>query len=147
VSKTLLAKRTKLRGFYHDKFWNHVKVSQGMTFLEESHGEFKLRTIGDNVENMMDEFQMMRAFLAKKFPGEDYRDVMEAAENSEVSTCINLWKDELINNNIYFLIMFLFQVDLHGRANDTNTQHEISNDTHESPHNMHTSSNTLQVMQ
>nr|XP_051188851.1 uncharacterized protein LOC127302427 isoform X2 [Lolium perenne] len=120
VSKTLLAKRTKLRGFYHDKFWNHVKVSQGMTFLEESHGEFKLRTIGDNVENMMDEFQMMRAFLAKKFPGEDYRDVMEAAENSEV--------------------------DLHGRANDTNTQHEISNDIHESPHNMHTSSNTLQKL-
>ncbi|KAM0911136.1 hypothetical protein ACQ4PT_013688 [Festuca glaucescens] len=146
VSKTLLAKRTKLQGFYHDKFWSHVKVSQGMTFLEESHGEFKLRTIGDNVENMMDEFQMMRAFLAKKFPGEDYRDVMEAAENSEVSTCINLWKDELINNNIYSLIMFLFQVDLHGRANDTNTQHEISNDIHESPHNMHTSSNTLQKL-
>ena len=89
MTKSLLAKKTKLRGFYHDKYWSHVKVSQGMIYLEESEGEevqFKLRTIGDNVENMKDEFQMMRAFIAKKFPGEDYRNVMEDAENNEVST-------------------------------------------------------------
>jgi hypothetical protein len=34
----------------------------------------------------MDEVRMMRAFMAKKFPGEDYRNLMEAAENDEVST-------------------------------------------------------------
>jgi hypothetical protein len=33
---------------------------------------------------------MMRAFMAKKFPGEDYRNLMEAAENDEVSTWTNL---------------------------------------------------------
>jgi hypothetical protein len=32
----------------------------------------------------MDEFQMMRAFIAKKFPGEDYRNLIEDAD--EVST-------------------------------------------------------------
>jgi hypothetical protein len=90
VSKSLLAKRTKLRGFYHDKYWSHVKVSQGMTFMDESEQEnkdqWKLRAIGDNVENVMDEVRMMRAFMAKKIPGEDYRNLMEAAENDEVST-------------------------------------------------------------
>jgi hypothetical protein len=90
LSTSLLAKRTKLRGFYHDKYWSHVKVSQGMTFMDESEQEnkdqWKLRAIGDNVENVMDEVRMMRAFMAKKFPGEDYRNLMEAAENDEVST-------------------------------------------------------------
>ena len=66
-----------------------------MTFVEESERDknvhFKLRAIGDNVENIQDEFQMMRAFIAKKFPGEDYRNVMEAAENNKVSTSTNLF--------------------------------------------------------
>jgi hypothetical protein len=88
VSKSLLAKRTKLMGFYHEKYWSNVKVSQGMTFVDESEQEkrfqLKLRAIGDNVENVMDEFQMMRAFIAKKFPGEDYRNLIEDAD--EVST-------------------------------------------------------------
>ena len=43
VSKSLLAKRTKLRGFYHDKYWSHVKVSQGMTFVEESERDKKVQ--------------------------------------------------------------------------------------------------------
>ena len=95
MSKSLLAKRTKLRGFYHDKYWSHVKVSQGMTFVEESERDkklqFKLRVIGDNVENMQDEFELMRSFIAKKFPGEDYRNVMEATTNNEVRTSTNLF--------------------------------------------------------
>ena len=66
-----------------------------MTFVEESQQDknvnFKLRAIGDNVENMQDEIQMMRSFIAKKFPGEDYRNAMEAAENNEVSTSTNLF--------------------------------------------------------
>ena len=75
LSESVHAKRSKLRGFYHDKYWSHVKVSQGMAFVEDSVQEkavqFKLWAIGDNVENMQDEFQMMRAFIAKKFPGDD----------------------------------------------------------------------------
>jgi len=112
VSKSLPAKRTKLRGFYHDKYWSHVKVSQGMTFLEDTEREerfqFKLRTVGDNVEDIKYEFKMMRAFIAKKFPGEDYRNVMEAVEMNEV--------------------------DLHERDDDTNIQHESNTDIQESPH-------------
>ena len=71
------------------------KVLQRSTFVEESEQDkninFKLRAIGDNVENIQDEFQMTRSFIAKKFPGEDYRNAMEAAENNEVSTSTNLF--------------------------------------------------------
>lgn len=65
-------------------------------------GSVKLRAIGDNLENMQDEFQMMRAFIAKKFPGEDQRNVMEHEKNDEV--------------------------DLHERATDNVIQHEINYD-------------------
>jgi predicted membrane protein len=43
--------------------------------------------------------------------------------------------------------MFLLQVDIPGRADDTNIQHEMGNDIQELPRSMHTSSNTFQVMQ
>jgi hypothetical protein len=42
--------------------------------------------------------------------------------------------------------MFFLQVDIHGRADDTNIQHDMINDNQKSPCNMQTS-NTFQVMQ
>jgi len=87
---------------------------------EQEHVQFKLRAFGDNVENLKDEFQMMRAFMAKKFPGEDCRNALEAAENNKVV--------------------------LDESANNTNIQHETSNDIRKSPCNKHMSSNTSQEL-
>ena len=65
-----------------------------MSTIPDKNVHFKLRAIGDNVENMQDEFQMKelnKYLIAKKFPGEDYRNVMAAAENNKVSTSTNLF--------------------------------------------------------
>lgn len=89
VFEGVIGKESKLRGYYDDKYWSQVKVSQGLTFVEQSEQEeklqFALRSMGDNVEDIRDEVKMMRAFMAKKFPGEDWRNAMLAAENDEVT--------------------------------------------------------------
>ena len=78
----VIGKESKLRGYYDDKYWSQVKVSQGLTFVEQSEQEeklqFALRSMGDNVEDIRDEMKMMRSFMAKKFPGEDWRNGMLA---------------------------------------------------------------------
>jgi hypothetical protein len=72
---------------------------------------------------------------------------MEATEINEVSTSTNFFVEREINYHLYTPIMFLFQVDLHERADDINIQCETNNYIQVSLCNMHTSSNSFQVMQ
>ena len=79
----------KLRGYYGDKYWSEIKVSQGLTFVQhpekEGNVQFRLRALGDNVENVTDELAMIRSFLKRKFPTEDLRNEFVTAGSDEVS--------------------------------------------------------------
>lgn len=79
----------KLRGYYGDKYWSEIKVSQGLTFVQhpekEGNVQFRLRALGDNVENVTDELAMIRSFLKRKFPTEDLRNEFATAGSDEVS--------------------------------------------------------------
>lgn len=92
--KGALGKKAKLRGYYDEKYWSGVNVSQGITFVGKSDQEnlqFEVRMVKDNVEDVKDDVKdvkgdvkdvkgdvgdvrgqmaMIAAFLAKKFPGE-----------------------------------------------------------------------------
>ena len=78
-----------LRGYYGDKYWSEIKVSHGLTFVqhpeEEGNVQFRLRALGDNVENVTDELAMIRSFLKRKFPTEDLRNEFVTAGSDEVS--------------------------------------------------------------
>ena len=80
----------KLRGYYGDKYWSEIRVSQGLTFVEhsekEGNGQFALRALGDDVENLTDEMAMVRSFLKRKFPGEDLRNEFVTVGSDEVGT-------------------------------------------------------------
>lgn len=97
-----LAKKAKLRGYYDEKYWSGVNVSQGITFVGKSDQEnlqFEVRTVKDNVEDVKDDVKdvkddvkdvkgdvgdvkgqmaMIAAFLAKKFPGESLRNELDS---------------------------------------------------------------------
>ncbi|XP_044972468.1 uncharacterized protein LOC123439910 [Hordeum vulgare subsp. vulgare] len=78
----------KLRGYYGDKYWSEIKVSQGLTFVQHFENEgnvhLSLRALGDNVENVTDELAMVRSFLKRKFPGEDFRNEFVTMGSDEV---------------------------------------------------------------
>ena len=79
----------ELRGYYDDKYWSGIKVSEGLSFVQHSEKEgnvqFRLRALGDNVENVTDELAMIRSFLKRKFPTEDLRNEFVTAGSDEVS--------------------------------------------------------------
>ncbi|XP_044417434.1 uncharacterized protein [Triticum aestivum] len=108
--KGALDKRAKLRGYYDEKYWSGVNVSQGITFVGKSDQEnlqFEVRMVKDNVEDVKDDVEdvkgdvkevkgdvgdvrgqmaMIAAFLAKKFPGEICRNEVDSpTENYQVT--------------------------------------------------------------
>ena len=93
-------------GYYDEKYWSGVNVSQGITFVGKSDQEnlqFEVRTVKDNVEDVKDDVKdvkddvkdvkgdvgdvkgqmaMIAAFLAKKFPGESLRNELDSTTES-----------------------------------------------------------------
>ena len=109
--KGALAEKAKLRGYYDEKYWSGVNVSQGITFVGKSDQEnlqFEVRMVKNNVEDVKDNVEdikgaekevksdlgdvrgqmaMIAAFLAKKFPRESLRNELDShTENYQVST-------------------------------------------------------------
>ena len=62
----------ELRGYYDDKYWSGIKVSEGLSFVQHSEKEGNVQfapwALGDNAENMTVEFAMMRSYVKQKFP-------------------------------------------------------------------------------
>ena len=108
--KGALAEKAKLRGYYDEKYWSGVNVSQGITFVgksDQDNLQFEVRMVKDNVEDVKDDVKdvkgdvkdvkgdvgdvrgqlaMIAAFLAKKFPGESLRNEVDSpTENYQVS--------------------------------------------------------------
>ncbi|XP_037416574.1 uncharacterized protein LOC119279444 [Triticum dicoccoides] len=100
--KGALAEKAKLRGYYDEKYWSGVNVSQGITFVgksDQDNLQFEVRMVKDNVEDVKDDVKdvkgdvkdvkgdvgdvrgqlaMIAAFLAKKFPGESLRNEVDS---------------------------------------------------------------------
>lgn len=78
VFDDVVAKESKPRGYYDDKYWSQVKVSQGLAFVDqpEANAIKKQRQLINKVERM-------QAFLERKFPGEDWTGSV-TSENDEV---------------------------------------------------------------
>ena len=97
VFDNVIAKESKPRGYYDDKYWSHVKVSQGLAFIGQSVNEVnhsEIKGVKNQMEHMSDKVDRIDAFLKQKFPGEDWITKMVASKNDNVSTCAMsfLWK-------------------------------------------------------
>ncbi|XP_044428204.1 uncharacterized protein [Triticum aestivum] len=56
--KGALAEKAKLRGYYDEKYWSGVNVSQGITFVgksDQDNLQFEVRMVKDNVEDVKDD--------------------------------------------------------------------------------------------
>lgn len=77
----VIAKESKPRGYYDDKYWSQVKVSQGLAFVEQP------ETNGLKIEmELRNKVDRMQAFLERKFPGEDWTNESVPSENDVVRT-------------------------------------------------------------
>ncbi|KAG2633094.1 hypothetical protein PVAP13_2NG286203 [Panicum virgatum] len=129
VFDNVIAKESKPRGYYDDKYWSHVKVSQGLAFIGQSVNEVnhsEIKGLKNQMEHMSDKVDRIDAFLKQKFPGEDWITKMVASKNDNV---------ERVRDN-----------DNQSDSNDSD-EHD-SNDNHEvSSANAQPPKTTVQVMQ
>jgi len=90
VFNEIVAKELKARGYYGDKYWSQMRVSQGVTFVtpteEEIRYQEKVNTMENKMHHMTGLMKHWLAFMSKKFPEEDFINEMEGAlEDDEVS--------------------------------------------------------------
>jgi hypothetical protein len=90
VFNEVVAKEVKPRGYYDDKYWSQVQVSQGVTFVTQTGEEIrykeKVNAMDNKMQHMSGLMKRWLAFMSKKFPQEDFLDEMEAAlQDDEVS--------------------------------------------------------------
>ena len=97
VFNEVVAKEVKPRGYYDDKYWSQVRVSQGVTFVTQTEEEIrykeKVNAIDNKMQHMSGLMKRWLAFMSKKIPQKDFLDEMEAA----------LHDDEV---SIYWIILF-----------------------------------------
>ena len=97
VFNEVVAKEVKPRGYYDDKYWSQVRVSQGVTFVTQTEEEIrykeKVNAIDNKMQHMSGLMKRWLAFMSKKIPQKDFLDEMEATlHDAEVS--------------IYWIILF-----------------------------------------
>lgn len=89
VFRSVVGKKTKLRGYYDHKNWSHLKVSQGLDVIGQSEEQamlkLKIKAMDDKLEDMSDDMNLMRTFIEQKYPGENWRNIVVARKNKEVS--------------------------------------------------------------
>jgi len=90
VFNEIVAKELKARGYYGDKYWSQMWVSQGVTFVtpteEEIRYQEKVNAMENKMHHMIGLMKHWLAFMSKKFPEEDFINEMEGAlEDDEVS--------------------------------------------------------------
>ena len=89
VFNQVVASGSKHRGYYDDRYWSHVNVSQDPTFVCQSVEEH--RTIAraeaaeKKVHQMSDMMNHWLALLRQKFPEEDWQNGLQAIGNDEVT--------------------------------------------------------------
>lgn len=90
VFRSVVGKETKLRGYYDQKNWSQIQVSQEVDDIGQSEQQEMLKgavkAMNNKIEDMSGNMNLMQAFIERKFPGEDWRNMMLAEENNEVST-------------------------------------------------------------
>lgn len=83
VFNEIVAKELKARGYYGDKYWSQMRVSQGVTFVTPTEEEIRYQEKVNAMENKMHHMTgLMKhwlAFMSKKFPEEDFINEMEGA--------------------------------------------------------------------
>ena len=76
----IVAKELKARGYYGDKYWRQMRVSQGVTFVEEEiRYQEKVNAMENKMHHMTGLMKHWLAFMSKKFPEEDFINEMEGA--------------------------------------------------------------------
>lgn len=89
VFNEIVAKELKTRGYYDDKYWSEVRVSQGVTFVTQTEEERRYQEKVNAMENKMKRMGgLMKhwlSFMLKKFPEEDFIKEMVADLHDEVS--------------------------------------------------------------
>lgn len=78
----IVAKDVKTRGYYDDKYWSQIQVSNGVAFLPETDEERmykeKVNVQEREVQHMSGVMKHWLAIMSKRFPGEDFISEMEA---------------------------------------------------------------------
>ncbi|XP_072147443.1 uncharacterized protein [Setaria viridis] len=91
VFGNVIAKESKPRGYYDNKYWSQVKVSQGLAFVgqyanEVNHSEIK--GVQNKMEHMSDKVDCIHAFLERMFPRECWVNEMVASQNDVVNEMV-----------------------------------------------------------
>lgn len=89
VFNDIVAKDFKARGYYDDKYWSQVQVSQGLPFVTQTEEERlyqeKVNAMENKMECMSDFMKYMVTFMSKRYPEDDLVKEMEAALQEDVS--------------------------------------------------------------
>ncbi|RLN28952.1 uncharacterized protein C2845_PM05G17360 [Panicum miliaceum] len=84
VFDNVIAKESKPRGYYDDKYWSQVQVSQGLPFVRQTANEvnhYEIEGVKNQIELMCDKVDRIGACLKRKFPGEVLITEMVASKN------------------------------------------------------------------
>ncbi len=85
----IVANVIKTRGYYDDKFWSQVQVSQGLNFVTQTEEERRYQEKVNAMENKMQHMSTIMkhwlAFMSKKYPEEYLVKEMELTLQEEVS--------------------------------------------------------------
>jgi hypothetical protein len=91
VFNNIVAKEFKARGYYDNKYWSQVQVSQGLTFVtqteEERMYQEKVNALENKMECMSGAMKHWVAFMSKRYPEDDMIKAMGAALQDKVSLC------------------------------------------------------------
>ena len=65
VFNEVVAKEVKPRGYYDDKYWSQVRVSQGVTFVTQTEEEIRYKEKVNAIDNKMQHMSgLMKRWLA-----------------------------------------------------------------------------------
>jgi hypothetical protein len=91
VFNDIVAKDFKARGYYDDKYWSQLQVSQGLPFVTQTEEERQYQEKVNAMENKMgclsDFLNYMLAFMSKRYPEDDLVKEMKAFIKADVSLC------------------------------------------------------------
>ncbi|KAL6639399.1 hypothetical protein ACP70R_023129 [Stipagrostis hirtigluma subsp. patula] len=83
----IVAKESKPRGYYDNKYWSQIKVSEGLVFVDHSGNEMsysEIKEMKNEMEHVNSKVSRMEALLARRFPEEDGADEIVAAKKNVV---------------------------------------------------------------
>ncbi|KAJ1284999.1 hypothetical protein BS78_03G247100 [Paspalum vaginatum] len=89
VFNEVVATQLKARGYYDDKYWSQIQVSQGITFVNQTEEDRRYQDKVNAMENKMQHMNGLMnrwlAFMSQKFPEDDWIKEMDTSLNDEVS--------------------------------------------------------------